>query len=457
MSLVIATILLPIVAGGLLFALPRQDRTASRVAGTIVAVATFVMLVAARNGEWSVRWLSRPFYSAFHFGTTPVSLWIALLLALCTASAVATTRVARTRDFVALLLMLEGTMLGLFLARDLLVFALFWDLMLIPVFFGLMGWGEHPATAWRYFIYNFAGGLTLLLATAAFGVIYGSTDVIGRSGTHLVGAWAPWIYAGFAFAFLVKTPIWPLHTWMPPTYAGLPAPMVSVVSAVQSKAGLYGFLAIALASLPDYVRQYALPLMVLGAISLIYGAVIALVQNDAKRIVAYSSLSHLGLIIIAVASGNPLALKGALVYIVAHGLFSAALFILLGYVEEREETRSLLRLGGLGWKNPRLAGALCIAALAMLGLPGLAGFVGELVILIGVYQAGYTWPVVVALVAIIIASAYMIRLYQDIMNGPEVGDLPVRPDLSWVEGLAVSPLLAALVLLGVYPAPLLGP
>lgn len=462
MALLPITILLPLVVGALLYALPSfdsaQDKLAgrlSRAIGTLAAIATFAMLVVERDAQWSVRWLARPFTAAFHFGTTPVAFWIALMLALCTACAIATTRVARTRDFVALLLMLEGTMLGLFLARDLLVFALFWDLMLLPVFFGLLNWGEHPTTAWRYFIYNFAGGLTLLLATAAFGVIYGSTDVIGRAGAPLIGAWAPWIFAGFVFAFLVKTPVWPLHTWMPPTYSGLPPPMVAVVSAVQSKAGLYGLLAIVLPLLPHYLRQYALPLMVLAAVSLIYGALVALVQNDAKRVVAYSSLSHLGLIVVAIASMNPLALKGALVYIIAHGLFSAALFMVLGFVEEREETRSLLRLGGLGWKNPRLAGALCIAALAALGLPGLAGFVGELVILIGVYQAGYTWPVVVALIAIILASAYLIRLYQDVMNGPEVEDLPVRADLSWVEGLAVAPILAALVALGVDPAPLL--
>jgi NADH-quinone oxidoreductase subunit M len=197
--------------------------------------------------------------------------------------------------------------------------------------------------------------------------------------------------------------------------------------------------------------------MVLGSISLIYGAVVALMQTDVKRVVAYSSLSHLGLIVLAVGSGNRIALAGALVYIVAHGLFSAALFLVLGYVEQREETRSLLRLGGLGWKNPRLAGALCIAALAALGLPGLAGFVGELVILIGVYQAGYVWPVIVALIAIVLASAYMLRLYQDVMNGPQRADVPVRADLTWVEGLAVVPLLAALLLIGVYPAPLLHP
>jgi NADH-quinone oxidoreductase subunit M len=449
--LALITILLPLVVGALLWLLPRDDRTLSRTIGTLTAAATFVTTVLAGNQEWSYRWLSRPFESAFHFGATPISFWICLLLALCTVSAIAVTELPRTRDFTALMLLLEGSMLGLFLSRDLLAFALFWDLMLIPVFFGLVGWGAHPATAWRYFIYNFAGGLTLLLATAAFGVIFGSTDVIGRAGVHLVGAWAPWIFAGFAFAFLVKTPVWPLHTWMPLTYRDTPPPMVAVVAAVQSKAGLYGLIAIAAAFMPEYVRQYAGVLMVLGAISLIYGAVIALVQQDAKRIVAYSSLSHLGLIVIAIASMNQLAMEGALVYIIAHGLFSAALFLLLGYVERREDTRSLIRLGGLGRANPKLAGALCIAALAALGLPGLAGFVGEIVILIGVYQTGAVWATIVALVAIVLAAAYLLRLYQDVMNGPEVEDVPVRHDLTWLEGLAISPLLAALVILGVQP------
>ncbi|MBV8153445.1 MAG: hypothetical protein JOY98_03440, partial [Candidatus Eremiobacteraeota bacterium] len=155
---VLATVLLPIVAAALLSLLPRDDRTLSRSIGTLVAAATFVMVWLAGNDEWSFRWLSRPFVAAFHFGATPISFWIALLLALCTTCAIAATNVPRTRSFVAQMLLLEGTMLGLFLSRDLLTFALFWDLMLLPVFFGLIGWGTHPATAWRYFIYNFAGG-----------------------------------------------------------------------------------------------------------------------------------------------------------------------------------------------------------------------------------------------------------------------------------------------------------
>jgi NADH-quinone oxidoreductase subunit M len=139
------------------------------------------------------------------------------------------------------------------------------------------------------------------------------------------------------------------------------------------------------------------------------------------------------------------------VYIVAHGLFSAALFLILGYLEQREDTRSLVRLGGLGKVNPKLAGAFTIAALGALGLPGLAGFVGELVILTGVFRSGYFWPALIALVPIVLASAYMLRLLQDIINGPEVKDIPQRRDLTWIEGLAVAPLLAALVVLGIYP------
>lgn len=449
--LALVAILLPIVAGFALFALPRDDRRASRAIGTLVAAATFFILIAAGDAQWSVRWLSRPFEAAFHFGATPISFWLCLLTALCTACAIAATSVPRMRAFTAQMLLLEGTMLGLFLSRDLLAFALFWDLMLLPVFFGLLGWSARPATAWRYLIYNFSAGLLLLLATAAFGILYGSTDVIGRPSVHLAGGWMPWIFAGFALAFLVKTPVWPLHTWMPPTYADLPTPMVTVVAGVQSKAGLYGLIAIALALMPQELHQYAGIVIVLGAVSLIYGAVAALVHNDAKRIVAYSSLSHLGLIAIAIATGNSYALQGAMVYLIAHGLFSAALFMLVGYVEEREGTRSLVRLGGLGRSNPRLAGAFCIACLAALGLPGLAGFVGELIILVGVYQAGHLWPTIVALIAIVLASAYFLRLYQGIMNGPEIAELPARPDLTWLEGLAVAPLLAALVLVGVVP------
>ena len=444
-------VLLPIIAGCALFLVPRSDRAISRTVGCVVAAVTFLLpLLTGNDGSFAARWLSRPFTASLHFAWSGYSFWIVLLLALCTFSAILATNMKQTRTMVALLLMLEGAMMGVFAARDILAFALFWDLMLIPPFFALVGWGEHRDTAWRYLIYNFSGGLLLLLATAAFGVLYGSTDVIGS--THqLVGAWAPWIFAGFAFAFAVKTPVFPLHTWMPATYADSPPPMVSVVSAVQSKAGLYGFLVIGLPFLQGVMAEWKWIFILIGLISLLYGAYIALVQTDSKRVVAYSSLSHLGLILLGIFSFNSVAVAGVLVYIVAHGLFSAALFLILGYVEEREGTRSLARLGGLGEHNPKLAGAFTIAALGALGLPGLAGFVGEIVILTGVFRSGLFWPALIALIPIVLASAYMLRLLQDIINGPEKPDIPERADLTWVEGLALAPLLAALVVLGVYP------
>ncbi len=453
--IVLALVLVPIAVGLALPAIPRSAERAAKTIGMLAAAATVVLAVAARGDEWTLHWLARPFDAALHFGLTPISFWIALLAGVCTFSAVAGTSGVRARDLIALLLLSEGTMLALFAARDLLLFALCWDLMLIPVFLILVRWGEHPAVAWRYFLYNFAGGVVLLLAAVAFGLAAGTTDVIGVPGVHLAGTWVPWIMAGFAAGFLVKTPVWPFHTWMPPTYTSLPPPAAALISGVQSKAGPYGFIAVGLALMPQQMQADARLLIVLGLIGLLYGAFAALVQADVKRIVAYSSLSHLGLMLVAICSFDPLALDGVLVYIVAHGLFSAALFLALGFIEEREETRVLARLGGLDRHDPRLAGAFHIAALAALGLPGLAGFAGELIMLIGVYRAGLILPAILALVAIVTASAYMLRLYQDAMQGPLRPELPVRRDMTWSEGIALAPLLVALIVLGIYPTAIL--
>ncbi len=451
---VTALVLGPIVAGLLLYAVPRRNGAAAAIAAAVIAALTFALAVADPHaGDASARWLSRPFAASFHLGFGPVSYWIVLLLSLSTFGGALALSGPRARDVAAQMLILQGAMNGVFLAKDLLLFALFWDLMLIPVFLVLIQAGPHAHAAWKYLIYNLCGGLALLLATAAFGVVAGTTDVIGNAAAHVaIGtAWGLWIFAGFAFAFVVKTPVFPFHTWMPDTYAELPAPVVAVVSAVQSKAGLYGFLVIALPFLGEEVAQARTLMIVLGAIALVYGALVALAERDAKRIVAYSSLSHLGLILIALFSGSALAVQGAAVYIIAHGLFSAALFLALGAVEQREETRDLTRLGGLGARNPKLAGALLLGALAALGLPGLAGFSGEILILTGVYSAGLVWPAIVALIAIVMASAYMLRLFQGIMNGPDVPDLPERRDLTWIEGLAIAPLVAGFLVLGLNP------
>jgi NADH-quinone oxidoreductase subunit M len=458
--MIAALVVVPILAGLALYALPRSAEAAAKWTGVALAFAAFLATAFSYGApDESLVWLQRPFAANFHVGLgSGMSFWIVLLLALCTGCALMVVRLPRSRDFVAQMLMLLGAMTGVFVARDLLLFALFWDLMLIPVFLTLVAWSptKSAGTAWKYLIYNLTGGLALLLATAAYGIVQGTTDVIGKPPAALapVGdAWAFWIFAGFAFAFLIKTPVWPLHTWMPDTYADLPAPMAAVVSAVQSKAGLYGFIVVGLALFPG-VMHLAQPLMfALGLIALVYGALAALAQDDTKRVVAYSSLSHLGLIVLAVFSFDPVALGGAVVYIVAHGLFSAGLFSVLGEVETREDTRALSRLGGLGARNPRLAGGLTIVSLAALGLPGLCGFAGEILILTGLYRAGFVWPTVVALVPIVIAAAYMLRAFQGVMHGPESADVPQREDMSALEILALAPLVVAIVLLGVNPGP----
>jgi NADH-quinone oxidoreductase subunit M len=465
--MILALILVPIFAGFSLYALPRRaDEIARWIAVAISGFTALSTLAAADSPDVSAAWLARPFTSNFHFavGHGP-TFWLVELLAVVTMCSLIAMRVPRGRDMAAQLLLLLGTMTGVFLARDLLVFALFWDLMLIPVFMILIEWSPSntSSSAWRYLIYNLAGGLALLLAVAGYGSLAGTTDVIGLpAGTAppaIAGMWAMWIFVGFALAFLVKTPIWPLYTWMPATYADLPAPAAAAVSAVQSKAGLYGFLVIGLAIFHDQMVASAPLMYVLGAIALVYGALASIVNDDLKLITAYSSLSHLGLVLLGIfafaPNGNvePIAVGGALVYMIAHGLASAMLFLTIGQVEIREDTRSLKRLGGIGIFDPRLAGAMLIAALATLGLPGLSGFAGELLILTGIFRAGYVWAVPVALAAIVLAAGYMLRLFQGTMHGPEHGDIPHRADLTLVEGLALAPLVAAIVLLGVNPGP----
>jgi NADH-quinone oxidoreductase subunit M len=462
-GLLTALVLAPILIGFALYALPKSADGAAKWIGAAVCAVLFAMTIANPHApDDAAHWLARPFDASFHFGFSAISYWIIVLLQVVTFSALVALRATRLREYTAQMLVLLGAMTGVFAAKDLLLFALFWDLMLVPVFLLMIGWGlpgggprRAGTAAWRYLIYNLAGGLCLLLATAAFGIVNGSTDVLGnpQAGGTIGNVWGAWIFSGFAFAFLVKTPVFPFHTWMPPTYGELPPPVVAVVSAVQSKAGLYGFIVIGLPLFAPQMRAATPVMVVLGLVSLFYGALTSLTQTDAKRVVAYSSLSHLGLMLIGIFSFNTLAIAGVVVYIVAHGLFSAALFLALGYVEEREETRSLQRLGGLAYENPRLGGALMLAALAALGLPGLAGFAGELLILSGLYQAGFAVAALVALIPIVIAAGYMLRLFQGIMNGPKVADLPERRDLSWIEGIALAPLVIGFVLLGIDPSP----
>jgi NADH-quinone oxidoreductase subunit M len=455
-------VFLPVVTALALLIIPRSATGALKGVALLGAVATFVLslgLLALGRGqvlEQSLPWISGAWTAAYHVRVDGMSEFFVLLTTLVSAAAIwaafSYADQRRLRGFLCLLLIFETTLLGLFTAGDLLLFYVYWDLMLIPVFLLLVGYADSEnarKAAWNYLLYNGGGGLLLLLGLIGVIAHTGTFEVLGHS--YAFGPIEGWLFAAFALAFLVKTPSFPFHAWMPPTYTNSPAPLVAMVAGVQSKAGLYGFLVFALPLFPNAAHVWAPVLLVLAVISIVYGAFTALGQRDMKTLVAYSSLSHLGLVLLAFFAFDLTSVAASLVMIVSHGLISAAVFLVLGFVEERTGTRDLDAFGGLAARAPRLQAIMLIAAMALLGLPGLSGFAGEFLILIGSWQ---TQPAItaVSLIAIVLASAYTLRLFQSMMHGPErvpgersYGDLRPR------ELLLVAPLLAAVVFFGIWP------
>ena len=455
-------VFLPAIAAIALLFIRRDALAALKAVALLGALATFVLSLGFVAGGFgssfdeSVPWISGSWTAAYHLHVGGLSVWFVLLTTLVSAAAIwgafSYADAGKLRGFLALLLFFETTLLGLFTAADLLLFYVYWDLMLIPVFLLLVGYAgsdEARKAAWSYLIYNGAGGLVLLLGVVGVVLRTGTFEVLGQ--TYSFGPLESWLFAGFAIAFLVKTPSFPFHAWMPPTYTNAPPPLVAMVSGIQSKAGLFGFLVFALPLFPNAAKIWAPVLLVLAVISIVYGAFAALGQRDMKTLVAYSSLSHLGLVVLALFAFDFTSVTGSIVMIVSHGLISAALFLMLGFIEERVGSREVGAFGGLAAHAPRLQALMLVAAMAALGLPGLSGFAGEFLILIGAWQ---TQPVYTAitLIAIVIASAYVLKLFQAALHGPEsvpggrqYGDLRARE--IWL----VAPLLAGIFLLGVWP------
>ena len=456
----------PLIFGLLMLLVPRNNAWV-RIIPVLGALVAFGMSLGFAIGFFALGetattssvhpWLGGPWSAAYHVRVDGVSIFFVLLTTFVSVPALWAAwtypDAARARGFLFLLLAFESTLLGLFTAADLLVFYVYWDLMLIPVFLLLVGYtgtAEARRAAWSYLIYNGAGGLILLLGVVGLVVQTKTFEVLGHTWTLPPGVeW--WLFAAFAVAFLIKTPAFPFHAWMPVTYTESPPPLVAMVSGIQSKAGLYGFIVFALPLFPNAARAWAPLMLALALISILYGAFAALAQNDMKTLVAYSSLSHLGLVLLALFAFDITSINASILMSVSHGLISAALFILLGFVEERVRTRDITSFGGLAARAPRLQALMLIAAMAALGLPGLSGFAGEFLILIGSWL---TQPVITAasLLAIVLASAYVLRLFQGAMHGPERAPAgAAMKELRPREMLTVAPLLAAIVLLGVLP------
>ena len=461
--LINTVIFLPLVTALILLFVPRTASAWLKGVALTGAVATFALSLAfaslgvSTSADFTAPWIAGPWSAAYHVRVDALRVFFVLLTTLvsaaCVWAAFSYAQLTRLRGFLFLLLMFETTLLGLFTAADLLLFYIYWDLMLIPVFLILSGYaGSDDArkAAWGYLIYNGAGGLVLLLGIIG---LVNQTHTFEVSGLvpNLGAALSWWLFGAFAFAFAVKTPAFPFHSWMPATYTQSPPPLVAMVSGVQSKAGLFGLLAFGLPLFPDAARVWAPLLLVMAVASILYGALAAIGARDAKLLVAYSSLSHLGFVWLAFFAFSITSVSAGILMLISHGLIAAALFLLLGFIEERVGTRDLGAVGGLSQRAPRLAAYMLVACMAALGLPGLSGVAGEFLILIGTWQ---TQPLYtsLALIAVVLACVYMLVLFQSLMHGPErlprdAGPIELRGREMWL----VTPLLATIVFLGVWP------
>jgi NADH-quinone oxidoreductase subunit M len=401
----------------------------------------------------------------YKVGVDGISLPLVLLTTLLVPLAVIASwqETDRPRAYVAGLLVLETAMLGVFVALDLFLFYIFWEAVLVPAYFLIGSWGGEGrvSAAVKFFLYTLLGGLLMLVGIVVLWYLQsratgtGSFDYESLRDLSKDPSTQRWLFAAFFAAFAVKTPLVPFHTWLPAAYVTAPTSTTVLLAGVMSKLGIYGFIRLCLPLLPAASRYFAPAVMALAAVSILYCALIAVVQRDFKRLVAYSSVSHLGFIVLGVFALNAQGLSGAVFYAVAHGLIIGGLFFLAGMLEERRGTRLVDAFGGLQQAVPRMAGVMLVLTLAAVALPGLVGFVGEFLTLLGAFLANRGLAVL-GVGGVILGAVYMLWAYQRMWHGQltrdenrAIGDLDRR---EWV---VLAPLVAAIILLGFFPRPVL--
>ncbi len=396
----------------------------------------------------------------------PLAAMTALLFLVCVAYPVDLR--GKPRHYFAAFLFLEAASLGVFLALDLFLFYVFFDISLVGMYFLIAVWGhgDSQRSALKFFLYTLAGSLVMLLAILGLYLAsdprtFDMAELIRQQPLNGDGLRSGLVFLAFVVGFGVKTPIVPFHTWLPPAHVDAPGPASTVLAGVLLKMGTYGFVRILLSMMPETFQRFALPVAIVGVVSIVYGALVALGQSNIKRMIAYSSVNHMGYVILGVAAaaagmgsdedGARLALSGATLEMVAHGLITGALFLLAGSIWSRAETYEVDELGGLAGRAPAMTGAIGLAAFASLGLPGLAGFVAEFQIFAGTFAI---YPVLagIALLGIVITAALFLRMLQKAF----LGYLPDRwlawPDLTRTEVVALAPVLALVVVIGVAPS-----
>jgi NADH-quinone oxidoreductase subunit M len=389
---------------------------------------------------------------SYHVGEYGFSLWLVGLTVVAMAAAIGYgfwVGRDRPRAYFGLMLFLTGATVGVFVSQDLLLFYAFFEAMLIPLYVLVGVWGgpgRLGATV-KFVLYTMAGSLTMLAALIAYGLQAGTFDLV--DGPTSVSRW---LFLGFMLAFVIKSPLFPFHGWLPDTYRQAPPEVAAVLSGVIAKAGLYGMLRIAITKFPEPTAYYRTLILALAAAALVYGSLVAFRAPDFRGVVAYSSMAQSGLIALGLFSGTDLGYNGAVLQMVAHGLVSAALFLIAGTVERRTTTDQFSLLGGMAKGRPALATLLITAGVISLAVPGSASFAGEFLILAGAFQRHWWWAVIGG-GAIVLAAMYMLRLISAVLHearGSTVSDeaLDLRPG----ELALIVPLAGALLALSAWPA-----
>ena len=405
------------------------------------------------------------FGAEYHLGVDGLSLLLVLLTALLgpvvTLFSMEHVRV-REKAYYATLLFLQAGLTGVFVALDLLLFYIFWEAMLIPMFLliGIWGGPRRIYASVKFFLYTLAGSLLMLAAMLAVYLHHGARtgvytfDLVALTQFSYPPQLQVWAFLGFFVAFAIKVPLVPFHTWLPDAHVEAPTAGAVVLAGVLLKMGTYGLMRFSLPLFPDASRYFAPEVLTLAVVGIIYGAVLALAQDDLKKLIAYSSISHLGFVVAGIFSFDPRGEAGAVLQMIGHGLITGALFLCVGMIYERTHQRSIPLLGGLAHRMPVYATLLAFFSLASLGLPGLAGFVGEFLILIGVFAAHPAFAVGVA-VGIVLGAAYLLWMLQRVIFGVLPEKYAGLSDLSALEVLALAPLVALTIWIGVVPRPFL--
>ncbi len=468
-------IVLPAVGAVLVAVLPRTRPDLVKQVAVLVSVATGAFTVwmltafeTARAAEFQfgerADWIGDLGIS-WHLGVDGISLFLVALTGLLFPIVIAGVDPEHEpKPYYAWLLVLEAGSMGVFVVLDLFAFFVFFEIVLVPMYFliGLWGHGRRAYAATKFFVYTMVGSALMLVATVATAWLGaagpdGSVtfDLLALAGADgIATTTARWLFLAFALAFAVKVPLVPLHTWLPDAHTNAPTAGSVILAGIMLKLGTYGFVRFGIFLFPEAAVYFGPLLVTLGVVGIVYGAVAATMQTDLKRLVAYSSVAHLGFIVLGVFALDTEGLEGGLLQMVNHGLSTGALFLLVGMIHERRHTREIAELGGLQKPAPLLAAAFTVVMLSSIGLPGLNGFVGEFLVLLGAFVA-HRWWAVVAAAGVVVAALYLLWAYQRVFHGPAEGANAEIPDLSLREGLTLAPLVVLIVFLGVYPKPVL--